>query len=51
MTKADARVALIVIDLQIGMMDGSVRTASSGISAVTWWHLCLPDDGEPVGDF
>jgi prepilin-type N-terminal cleavage/methylation domain-containing protein/prepilin-type processing-associated H-X9-DG protein len=29
--------------------DGSVRGVSSGISAVTWWSACMPNDGNPLG--
>jgi len=34
---------------QVGMGDGSVRTVSSGISAVTWWSACSPKDALPLG--
>jgi prepilin-type N-terminal cleavage/methylation domain-containing protein len=29
--------------------DGSVRGVSSGISPVTWWNACMPNDGNPLG--
>jgi prepilin-type N-terminal cleavage/methylation domain-containing protein len=32
-----------------GLMDGSVRTVSSGISAATFWQAVKPDDGIPLG--
>lgn len=35
--------------LQTGLMDGSVRTVSSGISAVTFWRAVRPDDGNVLG--
>ena len=36
---------------QVGLMDGSVRLARTGISATTWWQLWLPRDGRVVGDW
>jgi prepilin-type N-terminal cleavage/methylation domain-containing protein len=36
---------------QVGLMDGSVRLARTGISATTWWRLWLPRDGMVLGDW
>ncbi len=35
----------------IGMCDGSVRSVSNQLSATTWYYLCSPNDGHPIGDF
>ncbi len=35
----------------VGMCDGSVRTASTQLSASTWYYLCSPNDGHAIGDF
>jgi hypothetical protein len=35
----------------VGMCDGSVRAVSPQISVSTWYYLCAPDDGHPIGDF
>jgi len=35
---------------QVGMCDGSVQMISPQINATTWWRLCLPNDGFPIGD-
>jgi prepilin-type N-terminal cleavage/methylation domain-containing protein len=32
-----------------GMMDGSIRTVSSSVSQLTWWQVCQPADGAPLG--
>lgn len=34
----------------IGMCDGSVRTVSARLSAMTWANLCDPADGNVIGD-
>jgi hypothetical protein len=34
----------------VGLGDGSVRNVSSGISTVTWWLACVPDDGGVLGN-
>jgi len=36
---------------QIALADGSVRNVTPAVSATTWWRLCLPNDGLPLGDF
>jgi hypothetical protein len=33
----------------VGLADGSVRFVNPGISYTTWWKLCLPNDGLPLG--
>jgi prepilin-type N-terminal cleavage/methylation domain-containing protein len=33
----------------VGLVDGSVRTMSSGVSQLTFWQLVNPADGQPVG--
>jgi hypothetical protein len=33
----------------VGMGDGSVRLVASGVSASTWAHAIMPDDGVPLG--
>ena len=35
--------------LLVGLIDGSVRTVSSGISNATWWAVCTPSGGEVPG--
>lgn len=35
--------------LQVALMDGSVRSVSPGISAVTWFRASHPSDGEVLG--
>jgi prepilin-type N-terminal cleavage/methylation domain-containing protein len=35
--------------MPVCMMDGSVRTLSSGISGNTWWSACTPNGGETLG--
>jgi hypothetical protein len=30
-------------------MDGSVRSLSGGLTAVTWFNACRPDDGSVLG--
>jgi type II secretory pathway pseudopilin PulG len=35
--------------LLIALCDGSVRSISPRISATTWFCVCCPDDGEPLG--
>jgi prepilin-type N-terminal cleavage/methylation domain-containing protein len=32
--------------LNVGLLDGSVRNVSTGISGTTWWAACTPDSGE-----
>ncbi|MBN9120537.1 MAG: DUF1559 domain-containing protein [Planctomycetes bacterium] len=32
-----------------GLMDGSVRSVSSGVSQATWQNALKPDDGNPLG--
>jgi prepilin-type N-terminal cleavage/methylation domain-containing protein len=34
--------------MQICLGDGSVRALSASISAVTWWNLCQPGDGNVI---
>jgi len=34
--------------INVGMSDGSVRTVSSAISAVTWWAACTRNGGETI---
>ncbi len=41
--------ALSPAGCQVALADGSVRMAAASISATTWWRLCLPDDGLPLG--
>jgi prepilin-type N-terminal cleavage/methylation domain-containing protein len=36
---------------QVGLMDGSVRNATPGISSTTWWRLWLHNDGQVIGDW
>ncbi|MBN9121358.1 MAG: DUF1559 domain-containing protein [Planctomycetes bacterium] len=36
---------------QVGLMDGSVRTAPNNISSTTWWQLWLPRDGKVIGNW
>jgi prepilin-type N-terminal cleavage/methylation domain-containing protein len=33
----------------VGMVDGSVRSVSSGVSANTWWSAVTPNGGEVLG--
>jgi prepilin-type N-terminal cleavage/methylation domain-containing protein len=35
--------------MPVGLGDGSVRTVSMAVSATTWLHACIPDDGIPLG--
>jgi len=35
--------------VQVGLMDGSVRGVSAGVSAVTWLYAITPDDGQTLG--
>jgi len=35
--------------VQVGMMDGSVRGVSSGVSQTTWTYAITPDDGQVLG--
>jgi prepilin-type N-terminal cleavage/methylation domain-containing protein len=37
-------------NLQAGMMDGSVRGISSGVSGKTWWAALTPNGGETLGN-
>jgi hypothetical protein len=34
--------------IQVGMGDGSVKSASSGLSAATWWAACTPAGDEII---
>ncbi len=33
----------------LGLADGSGRSVNPGITQVTWWNACRPDDGAPLG--
>jgi prepilin-type N-terminal cleavage/methylation domain-containing protein len=35
--------------IQIGLLDGSVRFLSAGVSVYTWWYLVTPAGGEVLG--
>jgi len=35
--------------IQVSMGDGSVRMVSSGVSVLTWYRACNPQDGQPLG--
>ena len=35
----------------VGMMDGSIRFISSGLSPEVFWSAVTPDGGEPITDF
>ncbi len=35
--------------MNVGMMDGSVRTVSSGVGQTTWSNALNPADGQPLG--
>ncbi|MBN9122048.1 MAG: DUF1559 domain-containing protein [Planctomycetes bacterium] len=35
--------------IQVGLVDGSVRSVNSGISATTWWYACTRNGGETLG--
>ena len=35
--------------MNVGMMDGSVRTVSAGLSQTTWSNALNPSDGQPLG--
>jgi prepilin-type N-terminal cleavage/methylation domain-containing protein len=35
--------------LQVGLLDGSVRNVSEGVSPTTWWYACNPSDGQVLG--
>jgi hypothetical protein len=37
-------------ELLVGLCDGSVRNVSSRIGGQTWFNLCCPDDGMPLGN-
>jgi prepilin-type N-terminal cleavage/methylation domain-containing protein/prepilin-type processing-associated H-X9-DG protein len=32
--------------VNVGMVDGSVRNVSTGVTGTTWWAACTPDQGE-----
>ena len=34
--------------IQVGLLDGSVRTVSTAVSPVTWWYACNPNDGQAM---
>jgi prepilin-type N-terminal cleavage/methylation domain-containing protein len=36
--------------LLVGMLDGSVRNLSPGMSGTTWWSACTPDADDLLGD-
>src|SRR5262249_24725500 len=36
--------------INAGMLDGSVRFVSAGISGQTWWAACTPAGGEVLGN-
>jgi prepilin-type N-terminal cleavage/methylation domain-containing protein/prepilin-type processing-associated H-X9-DG protein len=36
--------------INVGMLDGSVRFVSAGISGQTWWAACTPAGGEVLGN-
>jgi prepilin-type N-terminal cleavage/methylation domain-containing protein len=33
----------------VGMMDGSARLVNQGVSQITWYNACQPNDGDPLG--
>jgi prepilin-type N-terminal cleavage/methylation domain-containing protein len=35
--------------VMVGLMDGSVRIVSNGISSTTWYYALMPNDGMPMG--
>jgi prepilin-type N-terminal cleavage/methylation domain-containing protein/prepilin-type processing-associated H-X9-DG protein len=35
--------------INVGMADGSVHLVSQGISGITWYYACNPQDGIPLG--
>jgi prepilin-type N-terminal cleavage/methylation domain-containing protein len=35
--------------IQVGLVDGSVRTLSPSMSGTTWWWAVTPDEGEVLG--
>lgn len=35
--------------MNVAQMDGSVRSLSGGLTAVTWFNACRPDDGSVLG--
>jgi prepilin-type N-terminal cleavage/methylation domain-containing protein len=35
--------------IQVGLVDGSVRTLTRGMSSDTWWHAVTPSGGEILG--
>ena len=37
-------------NMQAGMMDGSVRGISNGVTGATWWAACTPNGGETLGN-
>jgi prepilin-type N-terminal cleavage/methylation domain-containing protein len=41
--------ALTPSGIQVGLGDGSVRLVSASISAATWAHAIVPNDGNPLG--
>jgi type II secretory pathway pseudopilin PulG len=46
---ADRPSAFAASGVQVGLMDGSVRTVSLGISPQTWYSANHPSDGVPLG--
>ena len=43
--------ALSSAGCQVGMFDGSVRIARTGINPTIWWRLLLGKDGQTIGDW
>jgi hypothetical protein len=41
--------ALTLAGLQVGLVDGSCRLVSSGISGLTWRNALIPNDGKTLG--
>jgi prepilin-type N-terminal cleavage/methylation domain-containing protein/prepilin-type processing-associated H-X9-DG protein len=35
--------------INVGLLDGSVRFVSQGVSGTTWWYALTPAGGEPLG--
>jgi type II secretory pathway pseudopilin PulG len=53
LTESDARIPQSPHPggLQVGLMDGSVRSLKAGMSPAVFWALVTPDAGEVVGDW
>jgi prepilin-type N-terminal cleavage/methylation domain-containing protein len=41
--------AFTVAGLQVGLVDGSCRMVSSGVSGLTWRNALIPNDGQTLG--